>query len=155
MQRAASRANDRGAAKGNRMRNITMDTESWIGSVLVDSDNRALGRIDAIYFEAETGTPQWMAVDTGVDGAGHSFVPLADAVPTEDAVMTPYDAEQIDGAPRIEAFEDLPDDEVAELYGYYDLPYAEPVVVDEADLYGSSNTTGVVVPDSQSSRRMA
>lgn len=174
----------------------SIDSESWIGLTLIDDDDRPLGTIDAIYFDQETGLAEWMAVDTDAPGTGHSFVPLANAAPVEDAVRTPYEERQIAGGPRIEAFEDLPEDEVAELYRYYGLAYESPVaevrdvvVLDPAlaatdprtqaeddmlvatgrasyvepvgverelvDVYGSSQTSGVVVPDSQSSRRIA
>jgi hypothetical protein len=107
------------------MSNIAMDSESWIGWTLIDHEGRDVGVIDAIYFDQDSGLPQWMAVDSGLDG-GHSFVPLADAAPTEDAVMTPYAKSQIDDAPTLAADEDLPDDRVLALYGHYGLPYESP-----------------------------
>ena len=107
------------------MSNIAMDSESWIGWTLIDNEGREIGMIEAIYFDQESGLPQWMAVDSGLDGR-HSFVPLADAAPTEDAVMTPYAKRQIDDAPTLAADEDLPDDRVLALYGYYGLPYESP-----------------------------
>ena len=42
----------------------TMDSESWIGSTLVDNDDRKLGTIEAIYFDEQTGQSQWMAIKT-------------------------------------------------------------------------------------------
>jgi len=107
------------------MSNIAIDSESWIGWTLIDNESREIGVIEAIYFDQESGTAQWMAVDSGLDGR-HSFVPLADAAPTEDAVVTPYAKSQIDDAPSIVADADLPDDRVLALYGYYGLPYEAP-----------------------------
>ena len=101
----------------------TMDSESWIGSTLIDRDDRKVGRIEAIYFDEQTGRPQWMAVKAGLLGKGHNFVPLADAVIVEDAIKTSYDKSQIDDAPKIDPDEDLREDQVVELYGYYGLSY--------------------------------
>jgi hypothetical protein len=105
----------------------TMDSESWIGRTLIDGDDRKLGTIEAIYCDAQTDQPQWMAVKTGLWGSKHSFVPLTDAMPVDDAIRTPYTKSQIDDAPRLAADEDLPDDQVIELYRYYDLAYDLPV----------------------------
>lgn len=107
------------------MSNIAIDSESWIGWTLIDNEGRDVGVIKTIYFAEETGLAQWMAIDSGLEGR-HCFVPLADATPTEDAVMTPYAKSQIDDAPAIVADEDLPDDQVLALYGYYGLPYDQP-----------------------------
>jgi hypothetical protein len=109
------------------MSTITTDSESWIGTTLVDDDDCKLGTIEAIYFNEETGQPEWMAVKTGLFGTKHNFVPLADAMPTEDAIRTPYDKSQIDDAPKVDPDEDLREDQVLELYSYYGLPYDVPV----------------------------
>ncbi len=111
---------------------ITTDSESWIGSILIGNDDRKLGTIEAIYFDEETGRAQWMAVKNGVFHNKHSFVPLAGATPTDYAVMTPYDKSQVDDAPKIAPNEDLPDEQVAELYAYYGLDYDAPIDSDPA-----------------------
>lgn len=105
---------------------ITNDSESWIGTTLIDDDGNKLGRIEAIYFDQETGRAQWMAVKTGLLGSRHTFVPLDGATPTEDAIMTPYDKDLIDEAPRVAPDEDLPDQAAYELYAHYGLPYDAP-----------------------------
>lgn len=40
----------------------TMDCETWIDSTLIDRDDRKVGTIEAIYFDEDSGQPQWMAV---------------------------------------------------------------------------------------------
>ena len=105
----------------------TIDSESWIGRTLIDGDDRKLGTIEAIYCDEQTDRPQWMAVMTGLWGSEHSFVPLADAIPVGDVIRTPYAKSQIDDAPRLAAEEDLPDDQVIELYRYYGLAYDLPI----------------------------
>jgi len=109
----------------------TMDSESWIGSTLVDNDDRKLGTIEAIYFDEQTGQSQWMAIKSGLFGNKHHFVPLAGATPTDEAVITPYDKSQIDDAPNIDPDEDLADDQVVELYRYYGLAYDPPPCGDQ------------------------
>lgn len=109
---------------------ITMDSESWIGSTLIGNDDCKLGTIEAIYFDGESGRAQWMAVKSGLLGTKHSFVPLAGATPADDAVVTPYDKSQVDDAPKIAPDEDLADEQVVELYAYYDLPYDDDAPMD-------------------------
>lgn len=109
----------------------TMDSESWIGSTLVDSDDRKLGTIEAIYFDEQTGQSQWMAIKTGLFGNKHHFVPLGGATPTDEAVMTPYDKRQVDDAPNLDPDEDLADEQVVELYRYYGLAYDQPACGDQ------------------------
>jgi hypothetical protein len=111
----------------------TLDRESWIGSTLTDSENRRLGTIEEIYCDEQTGRPLWMVVKTGVFGTRRSFVPLAGAMPADDAIMTPCVKSQIDGAPKLDPTEDLPEDRVRELYRYYGLPYGAPVDGDTPD----------------------
>lgn len=100
-----------------------MDSESWIGSTLVDKDGIELGEIREIYFEQRTGVARWMTVATGMSEAGHSFVPLAGATPVDDVVQTPYTITEIGDAPEIESFEDLRSNELRELYAHYDVPW--------------------------------
>jgi hypothetical protein len=132
------------------MSNITMDSESWIGSTLLGSDDVKVGRIEAIYFDEQTGRPQWMAVKTGLFGNNHHLVPLAEAMPTTDGdVKTPYDKRHVEDAPKIEGDEDLADDQVVELYRYYGLAYDVPtddaLPAREASGYDDRDT--VVEPD--------
>jgi hypothetical protein len=109
------------------MSTITTDCESWIGSMLVDGDHCRVGKIEAIYFDEQTDSAQWMVVKTGLFGTRHSFVPLAGATAAGDVITTPIDKGEIDRAPMIDAAEDVPDAQVVELYRYYCMPYDEPV----------------------------
>ncbi|MEY2516341.1 MAG: hypothetical protein QOJ89_3699 [bacterium] len=109
------------------MKPINTDCESWIGSTLIDGDDCKVGTIEEVYFDEQTDRPQWMVVKTGLLGSRHSFVPLASARLAGDVVETPYDKRQIVDAPRVDTADDLPDDQVVELYRYYALPYCDPV----------------------------
>ena len=126
----------------------TLDSESWIGLTLIDSEDRKLGKVEAIYVDAQTDQPQWMAVKTGLWGSERSFVPLADATPVGDAVRTPYVKRQIDDAPKLAAEEDLPDDQVVELYRYYGLDYDVPVDGD-VDIARSNDRLPAIAPGTQ------
>jgi len=113
-------------ADNEHMDTSTDDSESWIGRTLIDTDDDKLGTIEAIYFDEQTGRPQWMAVKTGLLGTKHNFVPIAEAMPTGDAIRTPYEKGLVNDAPKVDPDEDLADDQVLELYRYYGLPYEDP-----------------------------
>ncbi len=48
---------------------------------------------------------------------------LTDATPRGDAVATPYRRSEILDAPKVDLAEELPDDQVRELYDHYGLAY--------------------------------
>jgi hypothetical protein len=114
------------------MSTITMDSESWVGSILTDSENHKLGTIEDIYFD-EQSRPLWRVVKTGRFGARHSLVPLADARRTGHAIATPFAKRQVEDAPRIDLAEDLRDEQVRELYRYYGLTYDAEVAGSEPE----------------------
>jgi len=108
------------------MSNFTMDCESWIGATLIDHDDHKLGKIEAIYYDEQTGQPQWMAVKSGLLGNRHDLVPVAGAMIGDEDIKTPYDKGQVGDAPRIDVDEDLRDDQVADLYRHYGLSFDDP-----------------------------
>lgn len=112
---------------------VTTDSDSWIGSALVDLDKCRLGTIEDIYFDAQSGRPQWLLVRNGRFGMRRILVPLAEARRIREGIMTPYDKRRIDRAPRIDPAEDLHDEQTAELYRHYGLRQDELVETDEPD----------------------
>ena len=109
------------------MSTIPRDSESWIGSTLVDGRHHKLGTIEEIYVDEESELPLWMVVRTGRFGhVRHTFVPIADARRAGDAVVTPHARAEIEHAPSIDVAEEVPDEELRELYRHYGLPYALP-----------------------------
>ena len=110
----------------NSMSPFPLDTESWIGSTLIDGSRHRLGTIEEIYVDDESDLPLWMVVRIGRFRARHTFVPLAGATRSGDAVLTPYDRLQIEQAPDVDVDEEVPDEELRALYAHYGLPYGLP-----------------------------
>ena len=105
----------------------TTRRDSWIGSALINPDGRRLGTIEDIYRHAQSGRAQWVVVRVGRFGSRRSFVPLADARRTPEGIVTPYSKSQIASAPKVDAEEQLRDEQVIEMYRHYDLPHDELV----------------------------
>jgi uncharacterized protein (TIGR02271 family) len=103
----------------------TTDVTDWRGHMLVDAQGDKIGKIDEIYLDEETGRPEWALVNTGLFGSKSSFVPLAGATPEGDDLRARVDKEQVKDAPRVEADGALSQQEEAELFRHYGVPYDE------------------------------
>jgi uncharacterized protein (TIGR02271 family) len=101
-----------------------LDTvRTWQGRTLVDRDGSRIGPIDAIYLDDQTGQPEWALVNTGLFGTRSSFVPLAQATPTDPDVRVPYDKQLVNDAPRIDPDQHLSEAEERQLWRHYGLDY--------------------------------
>ena len=45
--------------------------EGWVGTDAYDVNGDKIGGIDAIYYDDQTGRPEWLAVRTGFFGRWH------------------------------------------------------------------------------------
>jgi len=97
------------------------DTGQLIGRNAVDRSNSKIGTISDVYVDDETGQPAWLAVNTGTSGSKVSFVPLAGAEVSGDAVVVGYDKSKVKGAPKEKVDGHLSPDEEDELYTYYGI----------------------------------
>nr|MDQ3642274.1 PRC and DUF2382 domain-containing protein [Actinomycetota bacterium] len=101
------------------------DLTRWIGQDVVDPTGDKIGEIADIYLDEQTDQPEWLAVRTGLFGRRTSFVPIAEAQPTGDYVAVPYSKDQVKDAPNAEPDGELSEEEEAQLYDYYGLPYSD------------------------------
>ncbi len=101
------------------------DLTRWIGQDVVDPTGDKIGEIADIYLDEQTDQPEWLAVRTGLFGRRISFVPIAEAQPTGDYVAVPYSKDQVKDAPNAEPDGELSEEEEAQLYDYYGLPYSD------------------------------
>ena len=95
----------------------------WQGRTLVDRDGDRIGSIDAIYLDDRTGQPEWALVNTGLFGTKSSFVPLAQAIQTDNDVLVPYDKQLVKDAPRVDPDGHLSEAEERQLWRHYGLDY--------------------------------
>ncbi len=101
------------------------ELSGWKGQDVVDPSGDRIGPIEDIYLDEQTDQPEWLAVRTGFFGRRISFVPIAEAQPTGDAVAVPYTKDQVKDAPNAEPDGLLSEQEEARLYEYYGLPYSD------------------------------
>jgi uncharacterized protein (TIGR02271 family) len=97
-----------------------------IGSELLDANGDKIGKIGQIFLDDQTGQPEWATVNTGLFGSSESFVPLADAEVTGDALRVSYDKDKVKDAPNVDVDGGhLDETQEAALYRYYGLEYTD------------------------------
>jgi uncharacterized protein (TIGR02271 family) len=109
----------------------------WRGRTVVDRDGEKIGKLDEVYLDSRSKTPEWASVNTGLFGSKSSFVPLKDATPAGEDVRVAYTKDQVKDAPSVDPDEELSPEEETRLYQHYGFDY------DEGDLpEASSPATG-------------
>lgn len=87
---------------------------------VVAPDGERLGRLDALYYDLESGEPEWLGVATD-EYLGRRLVPVADAVVEDDAVRVPYDRERVESSPKVDE-EEIGEELEDAIRGHYELP---------------------------------
>ncbi len=96
----------------------------WRGHNMVDRDGDKIGRIEEIFLDSETDSPEWALVRTGLFGTRSTFVPLEGATVQGDTVQVPQEKGVVQDAPGMEREGQLSQEEEEQLYRYYGLEYA-------------------------------
>lgn len=105
---------------------VTRDALQWQGRKMVDPEGESIGRIEAIYLDYETDTPEWALVTQGRFGARSIFVPLAGAVPDAGSVRAPFNRKAVKEAPAVEPEEQLSQEAESALYRHYGMAHPAP-----------------------------
>jgi hypothetical protein len=90
-----------------------------IGRPVVDPHGSEIGTVQSVYYRPQRGTPEWVALETGIVDPKRVLVPLEGATVGE-RVETAYPKEQVADAPVIEGTV-LGEDEEMRLYQYYNV----------------------------------
>jgi hypothetical protein len=109
----------------------------WRDLLLYAADGAAVGLIEGIYVDGETGRPEWALVGLDADGVtGRTLVPLVGAAEDDGRVRVPCGREQIKGAPQLPASGTLSRRDETRLYDHYGIAYstaASPSVLPAAE----------------------
>jgi uncharacterized protein (TIGR02271 family) len=103
----------------------TQNVTEWRGQELLDNDGDKIGKIEEIYLDTDTDQPEWALVKTGLFGGKGTFVPLAQANPTDDGVQVPFEKAHVKDAPNIDPDGQLSQSEEQTLYRHYGLDYGD------------------------------
>ena len=91
------------------------------------SDGDYVGDVEAIYYDRETGEPEWIGIRTGFVPSKRVLVPTTDAEDDGESIRLPFPRTAIEEGPGVEGDEIAPETEIL-LYEHYGLeapPLAE------------------------------
>jgi len=98
--------------------------DAWIGRDAYDVNGDKIGSIDAIYYDDQTGRPEWLAIRTGFFGMNTSFAPIAGAKVDGDDLRVAYTKDEVKDAPNVDPYSGslIADDERL-LFTHYGFDY--------------------------------
>jgi uncharacterized protein (TIGR02271 family) len=94
------------------------------GAPVYDADGDKIGEVDEIFYDQQTGEPEWIGIGTGFFGTKRVLVPTAGASSTADGLTVGYSKEQVKGSPDIDS-DEISEETEQELYAHYGLGYSE------------------------------
>jgi len=94
-----------------------------IGATAYDTGGDKLGKVGQVYFDDQTGRPEWATVNTGLFGTSESFVPLGDATFDGGRLTVMHSKDKVKGAPNVGDDGHLSEAEERTLYDYYGVGY--------------------------------
>jgi len=116
--------------------------DSWIDNTVVDSTGDKVGKVTNIFYDDQTGRPEWLAVKTGMFGSKDTFVPIQGSTLDSDGqIQVAFEKGYIKDAPNVDT-DDLhmtPEDERL-LWQHYGYDYADAKAVNHG--YGDKYRTG-------------
>jgi uncharacterized protein YrrD len=100
----------------------------WHGKMLVDSNGERIGKLEDVYVDVETDTPQFATVKEGSVFSRHlTFVPLAGLHIGPDDLHVATTKEHVQSAPDIEIHgEELSQEGESALYHHFEQNYSPP-----------------------------
>ena len=115
-RKPAARLEEGGEAAGRASRLV-----EWRGHPAIDRERRALGTVEALYVDMDTGAAEWALVTTGQPGDPGRLVPVADAVDDAGRIRVRYGRAWVSAAPSVIATDELGVDEQDKLRRHYGL----------------------------------
>ena len=108
----------------------TFTTDQLDGAAVEGADGSKLGKVSGVFVDTETGKPEWIVVKTGMFGSKEALLPLAAATTDVDAktISLPYSKDQVKDAPHHDPDAELSQQDEAELFTYYKVPYGGETV---------------------------
>ena len=122
----------------------TTEAYDFHDRTVVDHDGQKIGKIEELYYDQDGGQPEWALVNTGMFGTKKTFVPIAGAQSDGEDLRVSVAKDQVKDAPRIDADQELSEDEERTLFEHYGVPYSTEgsTTAQGAPVTGNGQTTG-------------
>jgi sporulation protein YlmC with PRC-barrel domain len=112
---------------------------SFVGHNLMEANGEKIGKIDALFVDAQTGEPEWLVVKTGMLG-GARFVPVAEVTAQGEDAVVPFDKTRVKGSPGAMGEGSLSPTEERTLCDYYGIDCPEtPSGSEDVGLWSASH----------------
>ena len=96
------------------------------GENVIDANGKHIGRLEDVYFDAESDEPIFVTVHTGLFGRHLTLVPTEGASLGQGYLQVARLQAEVSNAPKIEKGGDLSAEDEAGLFKYYGIDYAPP-----------------------------
>ena len=104
---------------------MTLETlQDAHGLPVLAADGDAIGKVEEVFYDDQTGRPEWIGIGTGFFGTKRVLVPVARAELHGDALRVPFDKDHVKDSPDVDS-DEISQDAERELYAYYGLAYSE------------------------------
>ncbi|HZD64861.1 MAG TPA: PRC-barrel domain-containing protein [Acidimicrobiales bacterium] len=99
------------------------DISQWRGDDVVDPGGEKIGKLEAIYYDAQTDEAVFFGVKTGFLGHRLHFVPVQGASVGKGYVVVDHARSVVRNAPTIDMGMELPADEEPKIFEFYGMAY--------------------------------
>jgi uncharacterized protein (TIGR02271 family) len=90
------------------------------GAPVYDAEREEIGSVEEIFYDHQTGRPEWVGIGTGFFGTKRVLVPLESADLSGDGLRVPYTKDHVKDSPNIDS-DEISSETEQELYAYYRL----------------------------------
>lgn len=98
----------------------------WRGKDVYLTGEQKLGKLDDVYYDAETDEPVFLCVKTGRLSHKQVVVPVHDVTASPDRLTVPWGKADADGAPTTRPGEELSVEDEERAYRHYGMNYQPP-----------------------------
>jgi len=98
----------------------------WLGKPIVDKDGERLGKLQDVYVDVETDTPQFGTVKEGIFDRHLTFVPLAGVEVGPDQLRVTVGKDLVRSAPDLDLHgQEMSQADESALYHHFQMNYTE------------------------------
>lgn len=102
---------------------IVENIRDWRGKDVLGPDKEKLGKLEEVYFDAETDQAMFLVVRTGLVTHRHILVPAGGVITSPDDVTVGVTKDVVKAAPSVEPGGELSDEDEAQAFRYYGFDY--------------------------------
>lgn len=93
------------------------------GASVYSSEGEKIGTIEDIYYDWETGEPEWIGIGTGFFGTKYVVVPVRGSALSEEGLTVPYSRDRVKDTPDLDV-DDISQETERSLAEHYGLGYS-------------------------------